>query len=292
MPDARDPVFSRVQVDHLVRGGTRVWWSVSYLFHAPQPWSFALQWGSTDDPGADDWATVAGPATNVWTLTDPNRHLSGMRPSSYYRVVLTDASGAAYTSRPVGVLGLLDTRSWLEAREVARKEDLLLRGYAAVDGWLLKRRLSGPGQSPTQAADPRTMVVDPLTGGILKRQDSPATVGTPYLGGYYAPVPWKVQLQPGAWDAEVDAEGGGNADPDATILAGNRAVLFPLPARRDVFVAEGSDFRYEIHKVTVLAAFRGVPIVGAVDLRRLPFGDIIYDLDLDTMTVTSDGEAG
>lgn len=277
MPDTRDAVFSRVMVDHLVRGVTRVSFELFYQFPDPPPWHFRLQVGETGVPAADDWADVGLPVTDAFALVDPARRDFGQLRTVHYRVVLETARGA-YTSRPAAALGLLGVHDWLLAREVVRKE-LLRHRLATVDGWLLKRRRSGPAQPAAAAADPTTGVLDPLTGDIIARTGPAAatTLGTEFVGGYYAPAPFALDVDDLASFDAVDPAVTGTTDRDA-FRAKARALLIPALAYRDVFVARHSDLRYELGRVEVAAHQRGVPLVGNVAARLLPFADIVYTI--------------
>ncbi len=182
---------------------------------------------------------------------------------------------ATHYSKPAAVFGLLSLRDWLYAREIVRKELLLLDVYTAAKGWLLKRKRSG---TRPPAGDPRTAVVDPLTGEMIRRNTT--TFGTPYEGGYYRAIPFLVALEPGGTYERVDSEQQGNEDPE-TLRRTGRVVVFPHVAHRDVFVEDGGDLRYYLHVTKYLAHARTVPLVARCELRQAPFTDVVYDAPLD-----------
>lgn len=277
MPTTRDRVFDRLIVDHLVRGTTRVSWGVFYQFLDEGSWHFQLQVGQTGDPQADDWANVGLPVVDGFYAVDDALRDRGTTRQVHYRVILSTDAGT-YPSPPAAAFGILDRHDWCLAREIVRKE-LLRSRLATVPGWLLKRRRQGPTLPKQQAEDPRTMVVDPLTGDIIRRNGpaAQATKGTEFLGGYYAPVPFSFDVTNPAFFDAVDPDMAGNSNPDAVQNSG-RAILFPTPAYRDVFVASGSDLRYELGRTTVNAAWRGVPLVGDVALALVPFSDVVYTI--------------
>jgi hypothetical protein len=282
MAATRDLVFDRVTVDNLVRGGTGVTWSVFYQFREPGPWSFQLQVGSTGDPDADDWADVGAPVENAFTAVDSARRAHGVLPKTHYRVVLTTAAGA-HRSAPAWVFGQLPHREWIAAREIIRKERrILARKYAGARGLLLKRRTSGPGLSEQAANDPRTMVVDPISGDIIKRHAAVATMGTPFLKGYYKPVPFEVIFDPGATNPTADDGQLGNVD-QAGLARSGRVVMFPQVTRGDVFIETATDARYAFQDVKIVADLRGVPILAQAKLHRFELDDVIYSLDPATL---------
>jgi hypothetical protein len=273
----RDSVFDRIRVDFMVNGPVRVSWSLSRLLTDPDPWTFRLQRSSVGAPDADDWADVGTPQLNASAAVDPAKTLHGTLPTTHYRVVLETPAGR-YASSPMGVFADLDHKDWLYAREIVRKERLRAVKCVSVRGYLFKRRWKGPAQPTQQAADPREMVLDPLTGDIIKRQAASSTMGTPFLGGYFRPLPFEVDCYPTSSDPDVDPQRGNVDDPG--VSQAGRVIMFPPVTRGDVFVDASSDARYELKPVKYTAAIRGVPIVADVDMRMFPFDDVIYSLPL------------
>ncbi len=276
MPETRDRVFNRVTVDHLVAGSTRVSWSLFYQFLDPDPWLFTLQVGraGTDDAG---WIDVGDAAINTSYAIDDIRRDSGATRTTCYRVKL-DTEAGTYYSRPTPTYGLLDLHDWLIAREIVRKERLRHR-LATVPGILLKRRRSGTGPAEGLPAPAQTAVVDPLTRGIIARKGPIAvpTYGTDRDAGYYNPVAFPIDSSNPTFSDQLDVAMRGNVSPESFQNSG-RAVLFPPLASRDVWVAADSDFRYSIGRIAVVAQWRGVPLVGTVELHQLPPDDIIYTI--------------
>jgi hypothetical protein len=277
MPLSHDRVFERVIVDYVVRGGARISWGLNPLFAEPRPHHFQLQVGETANPQADDWQDVGAPVENTFYAVDPGRRAHGVVSTVHYRVVLTTATGM-HTSPPAAGFGLLSPRDWLYAREIIRKEELRASGGVATDGWLLKRRRHGPRQAPADAKDPRTMVRDPLTGAVIRRQNDPETLGTGFEGGYYRPMPFRVEFHEGLiYDATSDSAG--NVDEEATARTG-RCLMIPQVNSRDVFIARGSDLRYAFGRIKIAIALRNVPLVGdPVELKQLPLADVLYNVD-------------
>ncbi len=275
MPTTRDMTFDRLTVDHLVRGSTRVSWGVYYQVLDEQPWTFTLQVGETADPDADDWADVGTPVVNAFYAVDDARRDYGTVRTVHYRVKMATPAGT-YHSKPAAAFGLLGLHDWLLAREIVRKEHLRDR-LITVEGWLLKRRRHGPTIAAEAANDPRTMVVDPLTGDILRRKGAAAepTKGTEYLGGYYEAMPYALDVANIAALDGVNPSATGNVN-DGSILPVGRGLLLPYVSYRDVFVSKQSDMRYEITKVETRGHWKGVPLIGSLSLRLVDFDDIIY----------------
>ena len=272
MLDTRDLVFDRVMVDFLVKGGARVSWRLARDFFDPAPYTFQLQVGSTGDPLADDWTNVGAPQTNVFTITDTTQREYGKNPVTHYRVILTTGLGT-YTSRPCSILGVMDHHNWMIAREIVRREKIRLgRTAVRVQGWLLKRRWQGVTPDPTNLA---TATTDYLTGAII-RSDEATTVGTPFLYGYYAPVPFTIDKSPEGHNERYDDSDNTTDAPQNAITC--RALMVPPLATLDVFVAQYSDRRYYFHQIEAAAEVQGVPVIANCTIRRAPSNDVIYSV--------------
>lgn len=277
MPNTRTRVFDRITVDHMIRGVTRVSWRLYYSFSAPAPYSFQLQVGRTGLPAADDWEDVGPPATDSVYAVDDTVRLSGASLLTHYRVILTDADGTAYPSNPAAAYGILPLRDWLLAAEIVRKDRLLHRSFIGIPGWLLKRKRVG--QVPVAAKYADTLV-DPLTGMIVRTQGAgtEVTAGTGIVGGYFAPFRLDVDMPGGGSAAEA---GGEQGTYDAAIdFPGCRFLMLPYVDREDLFVADGSDRRYEIGAVAVSKSHRGVPLFGEATFSLLPASDTAYTIEV------------
>lgn len=271
MIDTRDRVFSRLTADFLVRGRTRVSWSLYRDFLDPPPYSFQLQVGSTGSPEADDWSYLGPPAVNSYFALDPVRRAYGMGRRTWYRVTLTTPVGS-YLSRPVSTTGEHLKHDWLIAREILRANRLLMDRATALPGWLLKRRWSGAAPDPRDLAK---AVTDPLSGAVINTR-SPVNQGTAFYRGYFDPQPFLVEKDPAQSRDTLDDRRGSVDDPRVSV--GGRTVLVPDLGTEDVFVADGSDVRYFIQHKGDAAEWRGVPILARVELRPAPASDPIYDL--------------
>lgn len=268
---SRDAVFDRVIVDYLARGTARISWSYHRNFVDPPPYVTQLQVGTTGDPAATDWQPVGLAATDAIYATDDQPRLFGAGTDVYYRIQLTTPAGQ-YASEPVPADGVLSRRDWLIAREVVRQQQLLRRHFDGVNGWLFKQRRTGAAPA---VANPATAVTDPISGGILSH-NNPLTLGTSYLGGYFAPVAFNVLLQPGGKDEHIDPERG-TVDTGELSRPG-MILLIPHVQSRDVFVAAGSDRRYFIHEIQEVADYRGVPLLANCRLTKAEATDAIYTL--------------
>lgn len=261
----RDP-FRRIWVDHLVRGSDRIFWEMERDFHDPKPWVFQLQVGNSGNANATDWINVGSPIVNGFMAVDDE-----MRPGDYgksltthYRLLLTTPVGT-YVSNAAHLYGVLKEKDWCLAREIVRKESLR-HGIVSRDGYLLKKMRYG---------EPCTDCTDPLTGAIINSQ-CPECGGTGFKVGWYPPVFMKLDMTPEAiHELRKGTEPPGASSP---ITLQGRILGFPHVEKEDVWVDGHSDQRWSMDAVYHLAEWYGVPLIIQVDLKLLPFSDVIYKI--------------
>lgn len=269
MPVTRDTVFSRVSVDHLVGGGSRVSWELQKTFTDPTPHTFQLQVGKTGVSTADDWEDVGAPVVDTFFVVDSTQRVYGKRLTTHYRVELTTSEGTYY-SEPVATYGLLSQRDWLLAKAIVRKELLRHEKKTSPSGYFLKRKW----REGTTIVDHN--VVDPLTGEVVKTIDTEGK-GTSKVGGYYSPLAMFMDLSPETHHIRTDDQGRGTVN-DVRIQG--RTVAFPQLNAKDVWVDATSDKRYFVHSVQHSAEIRGVPIIVNVELRPAAFNDPVYEVTI------------
>jgi hypothetical protein len=264
-------VFRRLRVDHLVQGQTRVSWETARWFCDPGPWEFMPQIGSVAVQ-TGDWADLLDDwAREIFTVLVGPIPAGGRNPTTHFRVLMRTSRGT-YVSPTHGIYGTLPARDWVRARVIVHKERLRFRRAGVVRGWLLKRKRVGEIPDP---ADPAAAVTDYLTGGITRSKDT-RTVGTEFLGGFYAPVPYELDADPaGLYEQRDDQRG--MVDDDSLVRAA-RIVHDPPVAHWDAFVADQSDLRFYFHKLEHIAEIGMVPLVSRAELRLAPFDDVIYSV--------------
>jgi hypothetical protein len=244
-----------------------VTWDVDPQFSDPEPWTFQLQVSQSGVAvdGGDDWVDVGPPSLNPpgYVLDDTQR-LWGVAPTLQYRLILTTSRGS-YVSLPTGVFGTLRVRDWLTIQEIVRKEQLMLKAFVGVNGFLLKAKRYGT----------RCSCVD-LTTGEVRNSSDLNCFGTGWVGGFHPPVPLSfANLTNATADEHVDYALRGVIR-DVTIK-GRMVATLPVVSR-DAWIAVGSDERYYVHEVTEVASFSSVPVVLDVSLRLAPRSDVIYQV--------------
>lgn len=260
--------FNRVIVDYMVIGNAVISWEIHRHFTAKGPFWFQLQGSyAAGIPGADDWFDIGDLKENVYFLVDNNRKLYGKTPVLSYRVVLIDADDNEYVSDPANIVGNYLPHDFAIASEIIRKEKLRHRTFGSVSGYLLKARRFG------EACD----CLDPLTQEVTD-SECQECFGTGIKIGFFAPVPEVfVQIEPNTTREHRNLAGIGTEKPDVTV---GRFIGIPLVVQGDAWIDGNSDERYYIHSVKETAIWKSVPLVMEVELRKAPFSDIIYTVEL------------
>ena len=255
-----------MHVSYLIRGGTRVLWTVDRTFSDPQPWTFQLEVGRTGAASSDDWIAVGDPVVDTCYAVDTvQRNYNVGMQDTHYRVRLTTSQGTYY-SLPTAKEGVLPSRDWRLARRILRGERVRAK-YTAAEGFLLKRRTTG--QDCTLCLDPQTNAVTDVY--------CPVCRGTGKVCGYYQPMPcvW-ADLAPMQQQRQMDDQA--TAGTVRTSVTTARMSMFPIVEEQDVWVNRLTDDRYFITAIGVVAAMRGVPLIANVGMRLAPFTDVVYDM--------------
>lgn len=265
-------VFGRVRVRPTHRFGTWVEWLIHPQFDDAEPYTFQLQVGKTGLNTATDWEDVGLSAVNVTYLTDDEQRDYGKTPFTHYRIKLTTSVGTYY-SAPISVWGDVPFKYW---RLIKNRERMwrvqLERTLRGQEGYLLKRKLTGVRPELGEG------VLDYMTGEIVNPQ-AEETVGTEFIGGYYAPVPCVFVDLDGVTRREHLDDGKTRGTINDGFKA--RATLLAVPQidSYDVWVDLTSDFRWEIHEIKVEEDL-GLPIIVSAEFRLLPFTHPVYAVEI------------
>ncbi len=257
-------VWSRVSANALTEGGTTVSWYMDTRFNDPGPWSFQLQWAAHPD---DEFVNVGAPTASFFAVDSNQRHWA-KQLNSVYRVVLVADSGNVYTSPQISALEGWSYRDFRIAREIVRKEYLLLRKFTSARGLLFSQKMWG------ETCD---VCVDPTTGETMDGKCL-TCFGTRIVGGFYAPSTLRISLDNPPNDKIARSENRGTVH---DMVRMGRFVAIPEITARDFWVDLDDDRRYRIQSRRTVAAIRGRPIVQVAELRLAPATDIIYQLPQD-----------
>jgi hypothetical protein len=267
--DGCNPVFSRLVVSYIIRGGTFVSWELQTEFTTPGPYTFQLQIGTTLSNNADDWEDVGFPVVNQFAAIDDQKRVWGMNNWTHYRIKLTTNSGVFY-SNPVGGMGTLDKRSWLDAREIIRQAKVnLQKGHWGQPGFLLKRRVTGI----------KCNTCTDYATGAIDRDECPECYSTGYSCGYYYPIDcvWAGR-NPAAHHTKIDSKRGTVADKASVtnLVMSGLGVL----GEGDIWVSLRTDERFVLHDISPTMLYRGIPLTFNVGFRQVPMSSIIYDIPI------------
>jgi hypothetical protein len=258
-----DWIFDRILVYPHITGGTRVEWTLHPRFRDPGPYVFQLQYSTAGTNEADDWIYVGLPVTNNFYAIDDQQRLYGKSNWAHYRLLIRTPLGI-YASQPQPATGVLSFRDWRLAREIIRMERLRLRTAAGQEGFVLKAKRYG---------ETHEECVDFMTEEVI---DSTCEIcyGTGFVGGYFEPTECiYAELPPQTSRVQLDPDRG-TTDDELRVPA--RMLGVPRLMEGDVWVDRDTDIRWAVHTIKHLVEMRGVPLVVSVELRLLPFSDVIY----------------
>jgi len=263
--------FFEIYVDHIPRGGSVIYWGLRRDFCDMGPYTFQLQWGETVE---GDFIDAGDPVVDQYYATDTLRRVWAKSIESYYRIVLTTAEGT-YTSFPQQANGRWDKRDWLIARDIMRKEQLLMRKFTGWDGVLLKRKIWG--ETCPECTDWDTQEVN--------EGKCTTCYGTGKVGGYWSGYnTWAYEMQAGPTQRNK------TWPDDATYIHEDQTLqmrmsAYPHLATYDVFVEKDSGRRYVIRNIAVAAEIRGMPLINIAEFRLAPTTDIIYDVPISPLPI-------
>jgi hypothetical protein len=266
--DPPDAVFQKVTVYNRVTGGARVTWELVDDFQEEGPYEVRLQVSPSGVPDAADWVEAGVPAVDPAYLVDPRQRTYGMAEVVHYRVVLVSAVGT-HVSRPALPRSVLGVRDYLLVQEMTRKLQLELATGTGTTGFLLKAKRYGITCS----------CVHPVT---RERQNSacPVCYGTGKIGGFHPPLACTLSELPPYETRQMTAYAEARGSVGDEVFAAGLSPGVPI-VQEDVWVNEGDDARYYIHKVWNRALHRGVVIQQAAEFRRAPRSDVIYRFPVD-----------
>jgi hypothetical protein len=138
-------VFQRITIDAFYSIATQqrvlVAWALVPDFGDKGPYTFTLQRSLSATDTANEWEDIATCVDQAWIYD--NRPLTSIVSATvYYRVKLVSSEGT-YTSQIQSTEAYWTPYDWSIAREIIRKESMLLQRRTGAKGWLFKRRSFG-----------------------------------------------------------------------------------------------------------------------------------------------------
>jgi len=262
--------FYRVEVWHMARGNTQICWEMSKNAFPKGPLYFYVDYGRS---GTDDWVVLNpnDPIIDDCCFTDPCQRTWEMLNDAYYRVRMVQPSvpgSSVVVSPPVRANGRLNKHDWLVAREIIRKEYLQAK-IEDTAGFLLKRKKFGV-QCPNCLDWDTEEVAD---------SNCKVCFGVGLVGGYYPGSVFTFSLDAN-WKRRITA-GQPPKGTSSDITKNARCTLFPSIDTKDIWVRADNDERYTIDGYTVVASYRGLPLVGMATLKLAPATDIVYSVPIE-----------
>lgn len=228
---------------------------------APGPYRFTLRRHQT---ATDDRPVDVAKAIDVYSLEDRSPRQGQYEEALSYSVVLTDGDGKTYTSQVQPVGSYWSHQDWLVAREIIRKEAMLLRKKAGTKGILLKRR---------QWGDACTVCTDPTTGQV-RDPGCGTCFGTGIEGGYYPGQECWVLMNQTKRAQRLTVDQGLVTANDETV----RALAYPVLEVNDIWVHRPTNNRYRIMEdIAAIVRWRGVDLVMNARLDLLPSSSSVYN---------------
>lgn len=260
---ADDQVFFEIYADVIPAGPSTVFWGLKREFMEPGPYTFQLQWA---EAATAEFTDVGAPVVDTFSAVDPEPRLFAKALETYYRIILTAGNGEVFTSFPQQGNGVWDKRDWLQAREISRKEMLLLKKFVGWKGWLLKRKVGGPPCLECVDWDAHT-----AKGGC----DS--CFGTGKAGGYWTAVRHYWYPYDGFKREKKYSDNAGLGESHTHVV---RMLSCPHVSTYDVLVNEDTGERFIVRNIKDSAARKGIPIVSTVELRLEEFSGVVYKIPL------------
>lgn len=264
-------VFTNLRALPTIRFGTLIQWDFHPDFPDPGPYTFQLQHSPSGTNQGDDWEDIGSTASNTFFLIDDEQRVYGKTQWTYYRIKMTTPA-AEYTSEPVSSRGDLTFGDRAIFVNMLRAHRRYLVGSDGACGALLRRRNTG-----TKCPD----CLDELTGEV-RQAECETCYGTGYVSGYYDPVGGvyaAVGLQQSHNNQDTH-QGGTRGTIDDGKKAFARMLAVPQLFEGDIWIDQKNDYRYAVHTIKQNSAWRGLPVSYQVELRLIPFSDIIYSIDV------------
>ncbi len=261
--------FRRLTVDghysRIARNVFAVQWVLDRTFIEPGPWTFTLLRFHNPTETESVGLEVAT-AQDAYLLEDRSADPGSFGVNLSYGVRLQDGNGVIYESQRVTTQSYWGKRDWLLAREIVRKDTLLLQKKVGVRGWLLKRRITG---------DPCPRCVGP--DGAITDPQCPVCYGTGVVGGYYPAYEYWVCMSASKRLVRLTSDKG--------LIAANTESAwghaYPTVDPQDIWVNYHTGDRYRVQsEVAETVRHRGIPLRIEMSLNLQPNSSSIYNVPL------------
>lgn len=208
---------------------------------------------------SDLWDPVIRPVENMFSASDTIRRLYVKDPVSQFKVKMEagfpedpeEPPAYTYLSEPVAPYFRLDRREFLVAREIMRKEYLMLRRMSGVPLAIFFFNMFEV--APDEATDP-------LTGGVI----DPELEST---DKYHGPYDALGAFSPAKKQKEMAEDGTGVREPYSHTL---RVLGVPQLCHYDIVFDRNNGMAYHVDEVVNEAEIRRHPLVQVLTVHQVP----------------------
>ena len=226
---------------------------------------------------AGEWTRLNEvPITDICIYVDTAHYRCNLDNDIFYRIILSDGTNE-YASVPAATLGVWNLHDLLIARDIVRKEYLVLKKYNGIEGYLLKRREHG-----TKCPSCRDWDVD-----LPANSHCEDCFGTGFTNGYYNAIPYYVSIE-GVTSSKDVNEPFGTMDLKPRT---GRCVAYPRLGTYDIWI-DNKNKRYLVRGVTTLVEIKGKPLVYSAVFHELPVGRVEYSVPLEQTPPSSSTQGG
>lgn len=245
--------------------GHIIQWSIDPAFHISEPHQFIVEVSGTPDFSELLYTIKSG---NSFSAIDDTNIKQSWTLDLYYRVRLI-AHREEFLSQNLAFSGSKYTRyTYINAREIMRKELLRMRKYTGSPVWLLKRKIHGK-----QLED---NTVDPVSGVPLT--DQSGDYGSHFKDGYYDPLAFYASFEDLHATRTQQPEGLGMLE----IFQRNfRTIGFPIIETYDIIVEPINDERYFVKdRQPFYFPSTDLIVVQTLECQLIPNTDPVYKINV------------
>lgn len=262
-------VFTSIEINQIAPDRALITWELDPQFTPSPPYVFTVQGSASGNPQASDWVDIGlvpGAGGGVIKFTDKIQRSWSLVDPYFFRVKI-EVSAGTFVSMPVSsTYGTISRADKQMLKNLYSQFALYMdQGNGGRCGLLYRRKNWG---QVAQSVNPDTLAIaNPM---------STEDYGTGYVGGYHPPFIYCISAEAGTdWSSRQT-----ELDTQTAMYETGRALAWPIPRKKDVWVDKMTGWRYYIEKVTELTRIRSVPVHLMLELRRAAPTDIIHRLPL------------
>lgn len=249
-------MIAKIDITPNYFNGFTFMWQVEPDFTGPRPWTFTLQETRND---GKKWLDISEPIENAFIYQEHATRIYPRTDTIKFRIVATDGDKKKYTSFSIAPYSILTKREFLLAREIMRKEILMMKRSSGTPIKLFKY---------DYFAHPAPEGTDPVSGSVI---DPDYSVGDLYYGPYDLFGAFQPQLK----EIKQEESGLGHSE---QFQYKARTIGFPYINSYDIIFDDNEDRAFKIGPVTNVAEIRRMAIVQDLAVNEIEKSSPIYRL--------------